>query len=85
MNIDTSGIEKILRKLKQKDQPLFRAVQRKINQIAQLDEKSLSHFKNLRGDMSKYKRVHVGSFVLMFKVENNTLIFGKLSHHDEAY
>ncbi|MBA3064784.1 addiction module toxin RelE [Candidatus Woesearchaeota archaeon] len=85
MNIDTSRIEKLLRKLKQKDPALFRAVQRKINQIAQLDRETINHFKNLRGNMSNYKRVHIGSFVLMFKVENDTIIFDKLRHHDEAY
>jgi len=85
MRIDTSEIEKLLRKLKQKDPALFEAVQRKINQIAQLDRKTINHFKNLRGNMSNYKRVHIGSFVLMFKVENDIIIFGKLRHHDEAY
>ncbi len=81
MNIDTSGIEKLLRKLKQKDPALFRAVQRKIDQIAKLDRETINHFKNL----SNYKRVHVGSFVLFFKIEGNTIIFDKLRHHDGAY
>jgi len=85
MNIDTSGIEKLLRKLKQKDPALFRAVKRKIDQIAKLDRETINHFKNLRGDLSNYKRVHVGSFILMFKVENDTIIFDKFRHHDEAY
>ena len=85
MNIDTSRIENILRKLKQKDPVLFRAVQRKINQIALLDHTAINHFKNLRGDMSNYKRVHVGSFVLIFKAEKDTIIFDRLTHHDEAY
>ena len=85
MNIDTTGIEKTLIKLKRKDPNLFRAVQRKINQIALLDKESIKHFKNLRGNLSNYKRVHVGSFVLMFKVENHTIIFDKFRHHDEAY
>lgn len=85
MNIDTSRIEDTLRKLKQKDPALFRAVQRKINQIALLDNFSINHFKNLRGNLSSYKRVHVGSFVLMFKVEKDTIIFDRFVHHDDAY
>ena len=85
MNIDTSKIEGILTKLKRRDISLFRAVQRKINQIAQLDKTAIQHFKNLRGDLKDYKRVHVGSFVLMFKLEGDTVIFGKFMHHDDAY
>jgi len=85
MNIDTSGIEKTLIKLKRKDTKLFRAVQKKINQLAGLDEHTFSHFKNLRGNLSDYKRVHIGSFVLMFKIEKDTIIFDNFRHHDEAY
>ena len=85
MNIDTSRIEKVLRKLKQKDPILFKAVQRKINQIAVLDKTSIEHFKNLRGSLSGYKRAHAGSFVLMFKVEKDVIIFDSFRHHDDAY
>ena len=86
MKIDTSGIEKLLGKLKQKDPALFRAVQKKINQIAELDEATVMHFKNLRKDLSDYKRVHVKkSFILMFKIEGDTIIFDKFRHHDNAY
>ena len=85
MNIDITGIDKVLRKLKQNDPSLFRVVQKKINQIAKLNNKAINHFKNLKGNLSNYKRVHVGSFVLMFKVEKDTIIFDKFRHHDEAY
>jgi len=85
MNIDTSGIQNILIKLKKKDITLFRAVQKKIIQISQLDEFTIAHFKNLRGNLKDYKRVHVKSFVLMFKLEGNTIIFDKFRHHDKAY
>lgn len=84
-SVDTSGIQDVLRKLKSKDIVLFRAVQKKINQISSLDEDAINHFKNLRGNLSGYKRVHVGSFVLMFKVEKGTIIFDRFVHHDEAY
>ena len=85
MNIDTTGLQDTLAKLKRKDLALFRAVQKKINQLARLDESAINHFKNLRGNLRDYKRVHVGSFVLMFKVEKDTIIFDRLRHHDEAY
>jgi len=85
MNIDTTGIDKILRKLKAKDPTLFKAVQRKIFQISQLDYNEIMHFKNLKYGLSVFKRIHVGSFVLMFKVEEDVIIFAKFIHHDKAY
>jgi YafQ family addiction module toxin component len=85
MNINTTLIDDILIKLKRKDPALFNAVQKKINQIAQLDKTLIQHFKNLRGNLKDYKRVHVGSFVLMFKVEEDTIIFARFLHHDDAY
>jgi len=85
MNIDTTRIQDTLTRLKRKDLALFRAVQKKINQIAGLDERAIKHFKNLRGNLKDFKRVHVGSFVLMFKVEKDTVIFDRFRHHDEAY
>ena len=85
MNINTTLIDDILIKLKRKDFALFSAVQNKIHQIAQLDIVTIQHFKNLRGDLKDYKRVHVGSFVLMFKIEKDTIIFARFIHHDDAY
>lgn len=85
MIIDISLIKDILEKIKRKNNSLFKAVQKKILQIASLDKDSLQHFKNLRADLKDYKRVHVGSFVLMFKIQEDTIIFAKFCHHDEAY
>jgi mRNA-degrading endonuclease RelE of RelBE toxin-antitoxin system len=85
MNIDISGIEDVLSRLKKKDPALFKSVQKKINQLAQLDYEAVMHFKNLRGDLSSYKRVHVGHFVLFFKAEKDVIIFDRLKHHDDAY
>lgn len=45
------------------------AMNKKIKQAIASDEFTIGHYKNLRHDLSGYKRVHVGkSFVLMFKV-----------------
>lgn len=85
MNVDITLIQKTLKKLKRKDIQLFKAVQKKINQIANLDIISINHFKNLRGNLKDYKRVHIGSFVLIFKVEKNILIFNRFKHHDKIY
>ena len=72
-------------KLKKKDIALFRRVQKKINQISDCDETTIHHFKNLRRGMSDYKRVQIGSFILLFKVEKDVVIFGRFVHHKEAY
>ena len=67
--IITPALEKQLCKINHKNKIFAVAVKKKITQIISLDEQSIEHFKNLRGNLSNYKRVHVGSFVLMFKVE----------------
>ena len=84
-SINTDAIKETMRKLRKNDLALFTAARKKIDQIAALDETAVHHFKNLKGHLSNHKRVHIGSFVLMFRVEGNTLIFVKLVHHDEAY
>ena len=85
MKIDITLIGGVLEKVRRKNPALFIAVQKKICQIAQLDKTTIQHFKNLRGNLKDYKRVHVGSFVLMFKVEEDTIIFARFMHHDDAY
>ncbi len=85
MNIDTSKISKTLGKIKRRDPALFRAIQKKIKQIGACDEASIQHFKNLRHDSSEYKKVHITSFVLIFKIKGNTVIFTRFTHHDQAY
>lgn len=87
MNVrSTEELDRTLERLARKDPVLFRAVRKKIDQITLLDANDIRHFKNLRGDLSDYKRVHVGkSFVLFFKCEGDTVIFDRLEHHDKAY
>ena len=85
MRIDISKIERTLEKLKRKDFAFFRALQNKITQIANCDEVSIQHFKNLRHDLSHLKRVQLGSFVLVFQVKNNIVIFEDFDHHDRIY
>ena len=83
--IITPDLEKVLNKLAHKDRSLALAIRKKMTQIINSDIVFLNHFKNLRGNLSQYKRVHVGSFVLMLKVEKDTIIFDRFRHHDEAY
>lgn len=77
-----------MEKASQRNPALAKAVYKKVGQITQLnDETTIDHFKNLRHDLSGYKRVHVGSFVLFFKVfkAENFILFDRLAHHDDAY
>ena len=76
---------KTLEKLSKKDRSLAIAAYKKIEQIIGLDEIEIMHFKNLKGDMKRLKRVHIGSHVLLFRVEGKKVIFESLSHHDDAY
>lgn len=86
VKIDTSKISKTLAKLKRKDPALLVAVQKKIKQIALLDVIVIDkHFKNLRHDLNDYKRVQVGSFVLIFRLKGDIIIFEDLDHHDKVY
>lgn len=94
------SLEKQLDKLAHRDKALALAVRKKIVQIKAGNPAFLEHFKNarlrrasfqppvgrnLKGPLKEYKRAHVGSFVLLFKIEGNLIIFVELLHHDEAY
>jgi len=85
MRTDTSKIDRVLKKLKSKDHVLFKALSKKIIQLSELNTADVNHLKNLMGDLSHLKRVHVGSFVLSFQVRGDTIIFEEFTHHDEAY
>jgi len=85
MRIDTSKIDDIISKLKRKDPILAEALRKKIRQIELMESIGVEHFKNLRGNLKEYKRAHVGSFVLMFKVKDDIIIFEDFRHHDNAY
>ena len=81
----SNELNQTMAKLKKRDIALFRRVQKKINQISDCDETTINHFKNLRRSMSNYKRVHIGHFVLLFRIEKDAVIFDRFVHHKEAY
>ncbi len=77
-------LDKILSKLAKRDKVQFEAVLKKIDEIIRCSD--INHYKNLRAPLQHYKRVHVhSSFVLLFKIESNTLIFRYYDHHDNVY
>lgn len=75
--------------LVKKDRKRAEQLQKKIKEIVSRDEFSISHYKNLKYDLSDYKRVHIsgGSFVLLFQVliKEKHILFLKLEHHKSAY
>ncbi|MCK5107194.1 MAG: addiction module toxin RelE [Nanoarchaeota archaeon] len=75
-------LKRKLKKLFKKDNQLYNSVMNKIDEI--LNCTDLSHYKNLKKPMQRFKRVHIGSFVLIFKVQRK-IIFYELEHHDKIY
>jgi len=81
-------LEDTLAKISKKHKPLYEATLRKMEEIASRDAVTIEYYKNLRNDLSDYKRVHVlKNYVLMFRIfkNKNFILFEKLRHHDEAY
>ena len=78
-------LESTLSKLGKKDRTLALAVRKKIGQIISCDEAGIRHYKNLSCPLSGLKSVHVGSFVLLFRVKGETVYFERLAQHDQAY
>ena len=78
-------LEAILDKLGKRDQNLAIAVRKVIRKIIETDQTVINErFKNLRY-VSHLKRVQVGSFVLTFRLEGDTVIFEDFDHHDRIY
>ena len=81
-------LKETLEKINKKHKPLYEAVLKKMEEIISRDHQTIDYYKNLRNDLSDFKRVHVlKHYVLFFKVykEKNLIYFQKLRHHDEAY
>ncbi len=72
---------KKLAKIKKKDKPLFERLEKKIRAIL----KDPSHIKHLRNVLAGQQRTQLGPLVLRFSVEENTVYFITLEHHDDAY
>lgn len=77
-----------LRLLAKRDPAMADAINKKIRQIIASDDFTIDHYKNLRHDLSEYKRVHIGrNFVLLFKVskKGKFILFDRFDHHDNIY
>ena len=83
--IFSENLKKKIVILKQKDKKTYETLRKKILQIASCDRHSIEHYKNLRGNLSDFRRVHIGSFVLIFRVVDDTIAFEEFEHHDNIY
>lgn len=70
-----------MKKLKKKDITLFDRIQKKLIKLVEDPE----HYKPLGNILAGYRRIHFGSFVLIYKIENGVIKIISLDHHDKAY
>ncbi len=73
--------EKSMKKLKKKDKEIFTRIQNKLKDIVKNPER----YKTLKNVLAGYKRIHFGPFVLIFRIEGNTVRVISLDHHDKSY
>jgi len=64
-----------------KDKVLFEQIQKKLLEIVNNPEQ----YKPLKNIFAGYRRVHFGSFVLIYKIKDNIIKIISLDHHDKAY
>jgi YafQ family addiction module toxin component len=73
--------DKSFKKLKKKDKKLFLQIQKKLIEVIE----NPNHYKPLKNVLAGFRRIHFGSFVLIYKIENNVIRIISLEHHDKAY
>jgi len=74
----SAEFERSIKKLKKKDKVFFEQIQKKLVEIIETPER----FKPLRNVLAGYRRIHFGSFVLIYTIEGDII---SLDHHDRAH
>ena len=76
-------VDKIFKKLQKKDNAQFDAISKKVEEILENPEQ----FKPLKSPMQCMKRVHVGSFVLVYDIDEQRKVvtLRRYEHHDRVY
>ena len=77
----SAEFEKSMKRLKKKNKAMFEQIQKKLIEIVENPE----HFKPLRNVLAGYRRLHFGSFVLVYTIEGSIVRIISLDHHDRAY
>ena len=73
--------KKILGKMAKKDRSGLKKIEEQIYKI--ISNPFVG--KPLRNVMKNYRRVHIGSFVLVYKIEDKEITFSDYDHHDRVY
>lgn len=78
-------LDRVLIRLQKKNKKLYENLLNKINKVINIHD--IEHYKNLKHDLKKYKRVHIGNFVLTFKYDKqkDIISFTDFDHHDKIY
>ena len=76
-------VNKIFKKLQKKDHAQFDAVKKKVNEILENPQQ----FKPLKNPMQHMRRGHVGSFVLVYDIDEarKVVTVRRYEHHDRVY
>lgn len=76
-------LKKLLDKLKKKDKHHYLQVKKKMSHIVE----SPYHYKPLKGDLSGRHRLNIGSYVLIYEINESEhyILFLKYEHHDDVY
>ncbi|KKU06018.1 MAG: hypothetical protein UX07_C0009G0022 [Parcubacteria group bacterium GW2011_GWA2_45_30] len=70
-----------LKKLKQQDRALLTRVERSVEKVLENPEIG----KPLRHNLKNNRRVHVGSFVLIYEIAGESVLLVDFAHHDKIY
>ncbi len=81
MIVYSERFSRILQKYKKKDSRLFREVENQIEKII----RDPAVGKPLRYTLKNRRRVHIGSFVLVYEFHADQLRFIDFDHHDKIY
>jgi YafQ family addiction module toxin component len=76
-------VDRIFKKLQKKDPAQFEALTKKVQEILNDPQQ----FKPLRSPMQHMRRVHVGSFVVVYDIDEtkNVVTIRRYQHHDTVY
>lgn len=74
-------LQKTLKKLKRLKPSLFKQVSQKILQISLKPELG----KPLGNILANKRRIHIDSYVLVYEISKDNVIFLEFEHHDKVY
>ena len=77
----STEFKKVLEKLTRRDKQGLKKIETQIYKIVS----NPIIGKPRRNVLKNYRRVHVESFVLVYKIENNEITFLDYDHHDRVY